>query len=247
MTAGLPPGVDAVCFFLSRRASDADSARFLAAVVPQLAALCGTAQPAANRCEFAALWQAAAARAERLDRHLLLVVDGLDEDLQPPGLPSVAAVLPTLAGGRAHVLVSSRPHPQLPVDVASGHPLRVADPVAVRAFSGAAHLADLARQEIDLAVRGPVGDLAAELFGLLTVAAGALTPADLADLTGPPGGPTAVPVRARVAAGVRAGSPSPGRPGPPAAHRRLGRRLAPGGVADRHAPVPAGQLPGHAH
>jgi hypothetical protein len=34
VTAGLPDEVDVVCYFLSRRASDADSSRFLAAVVP---------------------------------------------------------------------------------------------------------------------------------------------------------------------------------------------------------------------
>ena len=33
------PGVDVVCYFLSRREADADSSRFLAAVVPQLASL----------------------------------------------------------------------------------------------------------------------------------------------------------------------------------------------------------------
>src|SRR5262249_55717501 len=41
VTVGLSPEVDVVCYFLSRRASDADSNRFLAAVVPQLAYLVG--------------------------------------------------------------------------------------------------------------------------------------------------------------------------------------------------------------
>ena len=35
----LPGEVDVVCYFLSRREADADSSRFLAAVVPQLAYL----------------------------------------------------------------------------------------------------------------------------------------------------------------------------------------------------------------
>ena len=79
--------------------------------------------PVANRDQYYALWQQAADRAARSGRHLLLVVDGLDEDLLPPGSPSVASLLPLLAGAHAHVLVASRPHPGLPDDVPGGHPL----------------------------------------------------------------------------------------------------------------------------
>jgi hypothetical protein len=129
VTAGLPDEVDVVCYFLSRRASDADSSRFLAAVVAQLAYLCEVDPPAADRDQFYALWGRATERAAETGRPLLLVVDGLDEDIQPPGLPSVASLLPMLVDGRAHVLVTSRPHPELPVDVprrppakGAGHP-----------------------------------------------------------------------------------------------------------------------------
>ena len=52
VTVGLPDEVDVVCYFLSRRATDASSERFLAAVVPQLAYLCGIDPPAATRDEF---------------------------------------------------------------------------------------------------------------------------------------------------------------------------------------------------
>ena len=92
----LPDECDVVCYFLSRREADADSSRFLAAVVPQLAYLLEEDPPAADLHQFRALWQRAAERAGAEDRHLLLVVDGLDEDLRPPGLPSVAALLPPL-------------------------------------------------------------------------------------------------------------------------------------------------------
>ena len=114
VTVGLPDEVDVVCYFLSRRASDASSERFLAAVVPQLAYLCGIDPPAATRDEFLRLWRKAVEQAVRNRRHLLLAVDGLDEDLLPPGSPSVASLLPTLVGEHAHVLVTSRPHPELP-------------------------------------------------------------------------------------------------------------------------------------
>jgi hypothetical protein len=47
------------------------------------------------------------------------MVDGLDEDLHPEGLPSVASLLPAPAGSCAHVLVTSRLEPDVPVE----HPL----------------------------------------------------------------------------------------------------------------------------
>jgi len=134
VTAGLPDEVDVVCYFLSRRASDADSGRFLAAVVPQLAYLCELDPPVADRDQFYALWGRASERAAEARRPLLLVVDGLDEDIRPTGLPSVASLLPTLTDGQAHVLVTSRPHPELPIDVPSGHPLTTTDPVALQPF-----------------------------------------------------------------------------------------------------------------
>ena len=65
-------------------------------MVPQLAYLLEEDPPAAELHQFRALWQRAAERAGAEDRHLLLVVDGLDEDLRPPGLPSVAALLPAV-------------------------------------------------------------------------------------------------------------------------------------------------------
>ena len=179
----LPGDVDVVCYFLSRREADADSSRFLAAVVPQLASLLDEDPPAADLHQFRALWQRAAERADTGDRHLLLVVDGLDEDLRPPGLPSVAALLPAGAGGRAHVLVSSRPHPELPADIPAGHPLRHARPMPVEPFSGARELAVLARQEIDDLLGRDDDGLAADVLGLLTAAAGPLAVRDLTAMT----------------------------------------------------------------
>jgi hypothetical protein len=183
VTAGLPDEVDVVCYFLSRRASDADSSRFLAAAVPQLAYLCEVDPPAADRDQFYALWARASERAAETGRPLLLVVDGLDEDIRPTGLPSVASLLPTLVEGRAHVLVTSRPHPELPVDVADGHPLT---PPSIRVgltpLEGAERLADLARQEIYNLTHGADADTAVDVLGLLTAAAGPLSVRDLAFL-----------------------------------------------------------------
>ena len=59
-----PGDVDVVCYFLSRREADADSSRFLAAVVPQLASLLDEDPPAADSHQFRALSQMAAERAD---------------------------------------------------------------------------------------------------------------------------------------------------------------------------------------
>jgi WD40 repeat protein len=187
VTAGLPDEVDVVCYFLSRRASDADSSRFLAAVVPQLAYLCELDPPVADRDQFYALWERATERAAETGRPLLLVIDGLDEDnSRPAGLPSVAGLLPAVEG-RAHVLVSSRPYPELPGDVEDHAPLKsTATRVDLTPFEGAKKLAGLARQEIDNLTHdrdSGLADLAAEVLGLLAAAAGPLSVRDLATLS----------------------------------------------------------------
>jgi hypothetical protein len=150
-------------------------------VVPQLAYLLDKEPPVPDAHQFRDLWKRATDRAAASGRHLLLVVDGLDEDLHPQGLPRVASLLPAQAGTRAHVLVTSRPHfePDVPV----GHPLNTAPPVTLDPFPGAEHLAYLARQEIDDLLDSEDQDLAAEVLGVLTAAAGALAIDDLATLT----------------------------------------------------------------
>jgi hypothetical protein len=196
VTAGLPDEVDVVCYFLSRRASDADSSRFLAAVVPQLAYLCEVDPPVADRDQFYALWRRATERATETGRSLLLVVDGLDEDIRPTGLPSVASLLPTRVDVRAHVLVTSRPHPELPIDVPSGHPLTAPSiPVGLEPFEGAEQLADLARQEVYNLTHGVDADTAVEVLGLLAAASGPLSVRDLAALSTDLASPSTVHTR----------------------------------------------------
>ena len=180
----LPAEVDAdvnvVSYFLSRREGKADSEEFLAVVVPQLAYLCDEEPPhPSDRHEFRALWRRAVDRAEETGRHLLLVVDGLDEDQLPAGPSmSVANLLPTLVGAHAHVLLASRPYPDLPID--GDHPLKETRPVKLAPFEGAHEVADRARQEID----DLTGDgLAVDVLGLLTAAAGPLSVDDLAALS----------------------------------------------------------------
>jgi hypothetical protein len=182
VTVGVPDEVDVVCYILSRRASDASSGRFLAAVVPQLAYLCDVDAPEANLDQYHALWEQAARRAAQRGRHLLLAVDGLDEDLQPLGSPSVASLLPALADVNAHVLVTSRLHPDLPDDVSDGHPLKRVTPMQLDPFTGAQDLAGLAKMEIYNLTHGEDSDVAVDVLGVLTAAEGPLSLKDLVAL-----------------------------------------------------------------
>ena len=185
----LPPEVDCVAYFLTRPTGDADRERFLAAVVPQLAWLLDEDPPAApNVHVFRQLWEQAAQRAADRDRQLLLVVDGLDEDLRPGG-HSVAGWLPgRLPGLPARVLVASRLFPGLPEDVDPAHPLAVLAPDKLYMLPDSPHAArlrELADQEIAQLLRRASDDLALDVLGLLTAARGGpLAAADLATLTG---------------------------------------------------------------
>ena len=185
----LPPEVDCVAYFLTRPTGDADRERFLAAVVPQLAWLLGTDPPSAlDEHVFRQLWEQAAQRAADEGRQLLLIVDGLDEDLRPGG-HSVAGWLPgRLPGLPARVLVASRLYPRLPDDVDPAHPLAALAPDKLYTLPDSPHAArlrELADQEITQLLRRAGDDLALDVLGLLTAARGGpLAAADLATLTG---------------------------------------------------------------
>ena len=187
----LPPEVDCVAYFLTRPTGDADRERFLAAVVPQLAWLLGTDPPSApDEHVFRQLWEQAAQHTANAGRWLLLVVDGLDEDLRPGG-HSVAGWLPgRLPGLPTRVLVASRLFPRLPDDVDPAHPLATLTPdkpdkrYMLPDSPHAARLRELADQEITQLLRRANDDLALEVLGLLTAARGGpLAVADLAVLT----------------------------------------------------------------
>jgi WD40 repeat protein len=193
----LPPQVDVVAYFASRSLSDADSNKFLAEVVPQLAGLIGMSPSEAVPTAFRALWQEAARRAVREDRHLLLVVDGLDEDYAPAGLPTIGALLPvTVAptaraghgrGGpgsppkewsRAHVLVSNRLEAPLPAGLPPEHPLHAVTPMELPPYPHSRP-----NDEEELRILLSFGPEARRLIGALAAAGGALSVADLHELT----------------------------------------------------------------
>ncbi len=189
----LPPEVDCVAYFLTRPTGDADRERFLAAVVPQLAWLLGTDPPSTlDEHVFRQLWEQAAQRTADQGRQLLLIVDGLDEDLRPGG-HSVAGWLPGRLPGRlpglpARVLVASRLYPRLPDDVDPAHPLAALTPDKRYTLPDSPHavlLRERAAQEITQLLRRASDDLALDVLGLLTAARGGpLAAADLATLAG---------------------------------------------------------------
>jgi WD40 repeat protein len=182
--------VDIVAYFLVGRESQASREQFLIVITSQLCYLLKVSSPPVVDIHvYRDLWARAAVRAVQKERYLLLVVDGLDEDLRPGGR-SVAALLPAEhLSSRARVLVSSRPHPTLPYDVDASHPLRATSPATLSASPHAAELKLLAQQEINALLSSEAAsaqhssDLPFDVLGLLTAASGGLTAQDIAAMT----------------------------------------------------------------
>jgi WD domain, G-beta repeat len=187
--ASMPSGVDVVAHFLVAREGAASREKFLGVLVPQLAWLLGIDPPGVvDEDVFRDLWERAALQARDRLRHLLLIVDGLDEDASP-GWLSVAALLPSAQLGRhARVLVSSRPSYEVPTDVDAHHPLRTTAAHVITSSPAAGELKLRAEQEIQHLLRGESTEteefeLRFHVLGLLTAAAGALSVQDLATMT----------------------------------------------------------------
>lgn len=179
LAAAPPDGVDCVAYLLQRRALDASGSRFLTAVTGQLAGLLDEEPPEnPDASSLSDLWRRATDRAERLDRHLLLVVDGLDEDLRPAGERSVASLIPARCGAAAHVLVTAR-RDQLPDDLDADHPLWSVTPIRMEQVVEAARVEQRAVFDLDALLREPS---ARTVIGLLAAAAGPLTTVELAEL-----------------------------------------------------------------
>ncbi|MFI6011691.1 trypsin-like peptidase domain-containing protein [Streptomyces sp. NPDC051243] len=183
-----PVGVVTVPFFVTARlAGQADSDAFTDALIEQLAELVNT-PPAmvTNRDSYRrALINQAAQRLNERGERLLIVVDGLDEDeAASPGSnrPSIASLLPPRPPANVRVLVTSRPHPELPSDVAPDHPLRHLQIRQLGISPSAQHTRDGAQHELFRALRS--GPVPREILGFVAAARGGLTIHDLEELTG---------------------------------------------------------------
>ncbi|WP_344521932.1 trypsin-like peptidase domain-containing protein, partial [Streptomyces rectiviolaceus] len=182
-----PAGVRPVSFFVTARwAEQADSDAFTDGLIAQLAPLAGIeATPVGRDALRRLLLDRAAERLAEQGETLLLVVDGLDEDRAAgpdSARPSIAALLPPRPPANVRVLVTSRPHPGVPLDVPADHPLRHCTRRQLARNDFARHIQDEAKRELHEALRGDQTQV--DLLGLLTAAQGGLTARDLVELTG---------------------------------------------------------------
>ncbi|MEU5660533.1 hypothetical protein ABZ802_33695 [Streptomyces sp. NPDC047737] len=178
-------GVDIAHYFISGRLGTDRREDFVRVVGRQLAAAAGSRRLRAKDLEqshLAPWYEAAAQECRQRGRRLVLIVDGLDEDadvsLDDPG---IAGLLPKVPPCGMRVIVTGRPHPRVPVNLAPDHPLR--DPAVVRrlADSPAARvIRDTAMAELRTLLNDR--DIGQHLLGLLVAAQGALTAADLSEL-----------------------------------------------------------------
>ncbi|MFB6784604.1 hypothetical protein ACFCX0_46985 [Streptomyces sp. NPDC056352] len=192
-----PPGTRVVSFFITARlAAHNNREAFLDVVIEQLAALLGepvpqNLTPATRPAHLWALLDDASVSCDRQGHRLVLVVDGLDEDIgaaAPGGAAgavarSIAALLPARPPAGMRVVVAGRSEHSVPSDVPPGHPLR--DTTIQYVLKASLHArvvqAD-AGQELERLLQGGAADR--ELLGLVAAAGGGLSSRDLAELTG---------------------------------------------------------------
>lgn len=183
--AGDPaPDVVTVAFFVSRSAGSR-LADYRAALADQLAPLVGeTPAPGVVPTAFDLddLWRRAVERVTAEGRHLMLIVDGLDEDDHLRHRESsVAAELPEYLPPGSHVLVTSRHFPEVPADVPDGHPLRGCERRALPANEASRASRNAAERDLQQHLRDRTSR---EVLGLLAASGGGLADEDIARLTG---------------------------------------------------------------
>ncbi|MDF5755052.1 hypothetical protein [Spongiactinospora sp. TRM90649] len=191
-TLNPPPGIQVVSFFITARlAGQGDRNAFADVVLEQALEITGEPMPvllsdATREAHLLASLTRAAQSCQDKGERLVLVVDGLDEDLgvtTGPDAHSIAAMLPADPPGGMRVIVSGRPNPPIPSDVADDHPLR--RPTIIRTLPTSPH-AEVVRQDAERELKRLLRGTAAEqdLLGILATAGGGLSGDDLAELTG---------------------------------------------------------------
>ncbi|GAA2703829.1 hypothetical protein GCM10010095_80390 [Streptomyces anthocyanicus] len=184
----LPAGVDAAHYFIVGRLGTNVREGFVRVVGEQLASAAGLRRPPAvdpEAPDLGPLYEAAAGARAKRRRHLLLIVDGLDEDADADQKGyGIAGLLPKHPPRNMRVIVAGRHHPHVPLDLVSDHPLRSPGVVVRRLTDSPAAriIRDSAMQELTALVKDPA--VGSRLLGLLASAQGALSGQDLADLIG---------------------------------------------------------------
>ena len=182
-----PVGVEVASFFVTARLAGQSTAdAYLTAMLEQLAALAGLSQPtvagaAGRRGAYRNMLTEAAHAVTGRGRRLLLLVDGLDEDVGSAD-GSIAVLLPADPPPGMRVLVTSRVHPGLPADVPRGHWLRTITPRSLRASPYAQDIKDKAIEELTWQLNHG-SPLHTDILGLITASGGGLTLTDLTELT----------------------------------------------------------------
>ncbi len=181
-----PVGVEVASFFVTARLAGQSTAdAYVTAMLEQLAALAGLNPPtiagaAGRRGAYRNLLTQAAHAVTGRGRRLLVLVDGLDEDIGSAD-GSIAALLPADPPPGMRVLVTSRTHPGLPADVPRGHWLRTITPRSLRASPYAQDIKDKAIDELTWQLDHG-SPLHRDILGFITASGGGLTLTDLTEL-----------------------------------------------------------------
>ncbi|MEU1661816.1 hypothetical protein ABZ527_37940 [Streptomyces griseofuscus] len=193
-----PHNTDILNFFVSAVHGSNTRAEFEKQMTDQIGALFRSPPervPVGIR-QWRRLFAAATKESVRHGRKLLLVVDGLDDDVAWSGLAaseapaakgtstasvvrgSIAALLPAAPPSGMRVIVSFRRCVRFPDDLPSGHPLRRRE--HLRTLAPVQGVAQARRIPADPAALGET------VAGLLAISGGGLRTTDLAELTGLP-------------------------------------------------------------
>nr|WTA70000.1 hypothetical protein OHB51_12945 [Micromonospora sp. NBC_00855] len=185
-----PPGIRVMSFFVTARvASQNDRSAFTDVLLEQLLDLLDQPLPAylteaTREAHLLGFIERAATECQQHGERLVLLVDGIDEDA---GIDShsIAALLPARPPKDMRVVVAGRLNPPVPSDVPADHPLR--DSAIVRNLAPSPYAAAVRRDaERELGRLFTSSAPEQELVGLITVAAGGLSTADLAELMNRP-------------------------------------------------------------
>jgi len=187
-----PAGLDVVSFFItSRLPGQADSHAFLEAMTEQLSLLASldartyAKTVGAVHGAWLSMLESAASQCAERGRRLVVVVDGLDEDLAGAvsgrANASIASLLPRRPPPEARFIITSRPDPGLPDDVPPGHPLRACQPVPLAPSRVASETELLAKTELRRLLSGDQAEV--DAVGYIAGSGGGLTRGELAELT----------------------------------------------------------------
>ncbi|MFE5889601.1 hypothetical protein ACFQ6E_11795 [Streptomyces sp. NPDC056462] len=177
-----PREAEIVSFFITRRfPGQSDHGAFLNVVIEQLATLLGepippNLVPESRPAHFLELLDAAAKACRGRGKHLVVVVDGLDEDTGA-AQHSIAALLPHRPPTGVRIVASGR---SIPADVPPGHPLRRSEQILAPSVH-AEGIRIAAEPQLDRLLQGDKTEQ--QLLGLIAAAGGGLDGEDLSELT----------------------------------------------------------------